>query len=36
MNILYFLFFDSASLPFKLWLLRKRRHPPRDFEMSDA
>ena len=30
--------FDSASLPFtyKLWLLRRRRHSPRDFEVSDA
>ena len=37
-HFLCFVFFDSASLPFKykLWLLRRRRHSPRDFEVSDA
>ena len=33
---LFHLFFDSASLPFKLWLLRRRKHSPRDLEVSDA
>ena len=37
-STIFLLFFDSASLPFKykLWLLRRRRHSPRDFEVSDA
>ena len=36
--IFFLCVFDSASLPFKskLWLLRRRRHSPRDFEVSDA
>ena len=36
MLLYYLLLFDLASLPFKLWLLRRRRHSPRDFEVSDA